>query len=53
LGSLPILGKLFSNVSDTSEKKELAIFLTPHVITGADEINKMKEEMKTRKPPRR
>jgi len=53
LGSLPFIGKLFSNVSDTHEKKELAIFLTPHIITGADEINKMKAEMKTRKPPRK
>ena len=53
LGSLPFIGKLFSNVSDTHAKKELAIFLTPHIITGADEINKMKAEMKTRKPPRK
>lgn len=53
LGSLPIIGKLFSNVSDLNAKKELAIFLTPHVISGVDEMRRMKEEMKTRKPPRR
>jgi type II secretory pathway component GspD/PulD (secretin) len=53
LGSIPVLGKLFSNVSDINSKKELAIFLTPHVITGADEMLKLKEDIKTRKPPKR
>ena len=53
LGSLPVIGKLFSNVSDINERKELAIFLTPHIITGADEILKMKADLKTRKPPKR
>ena len=52
LGSLPILGKLFSNTSDSNEKKELAIFLTPHIISGVDEIVNLKEGVKTRKPPR-
>ncbi len=53
LGSLPIIGKLFSNVSDTNEKKELAIFLTPHIISGADGMTKMREHEKTRKPPKK
>ena len=53
LGSLPVVGKLFSNVSDSNEKKELAIFLTPHVITGADEMYKLRDDIKTRKPPRK
>jgi type II secretory pathway component GspD/PulD (secretin) len=53
LGSIPLLGKLFSNVSDLNAKKELAIFLTPHVISGADEIAKMKGDVKIRKPPKR
>jgi type II secretory pathway component GspD/PulD (secretin) len=53
LGSIPVLGRLFSNVSDTNEKKELAIFLTPHIISGSDEMFKLKEEIKTRKPPKR
>jgi len=53
LGSLPIIGKLFSSDSDLNEKKELAIFLTPHVISGTDEMRRMKDEMKTRKPPKR
>ncbi len=53
LGSIPVLGRLFSNVSDVNEKKELAIFLTPHIISGSDEMFKLKEEIKTRKPPRK
>ena len=53
LGSLPVVGKLFSNTSDSNEKKELAIFLTPHVITGADEMYKLRDDIKTRKPPRK
>jgi len=53
LGSLPLVGKLFSNVSDLNSKKELAIFLTPHIIGGTDEMFKLKGEMKTRKPPKR
>ncbi|MDD5282344.1 MAG: secretin N-terminal domain-containing protein [Candidatus Omnitrophica bacterium] len=53
LGSLPVLGKLFSNVSDLNAKKELAIFLTPHVISGTNEMTRLKDEMKTRKPPKR
>jgi len=53
LGSLPVIGKLFSNTADSTAKKELAIFLTPHVITGTDEMIRMKDEMKTRKPPKR
>jgi len=53
LGSIPLLGKLFSNVSDLNAKKELAIFLTPHVISGTDEIVKMKGDVKIRKPPKR
>ena len=53
LGSLPVIGKLFSNISDTNEKKELAIFLTPHVISGVDEMIRMRDEMKVRKPPKK
>ncbi|MDD5560741.1 MAG: secretin N-terminal domain-containing protein [Candidatus Omnitrophica bacterium] len=53
LGSLPVVGKLFSNTSDLDSKKELAIFLTPHVISGLDEMIRMKDEMKIRKPPKR
>ena len=53
LGRLPFIGRLFSNISDINEKKELAIFLTPHIISGADEMTKLKGEMKVSKPPRK
>jgi len=47
LGSIPIVGAIFrsrtSGSSDNPEKKELVIFLTPHIITGdvmAPEVEK-------------
>ena len=33
LGDVPILGQAFKKKSDTKEKKELLVFLTPHIIT--------------------
>ncbi|MFA6357508.1 MAG: secretin N-terminal domain-containing protein [Candidatus Omnitrophota bacterium] len=53
LGSIPLVGKLFSNISDSNAKKELAIFLTPHIITGETEMTQLKgDQNKIRKPPR-
>ncbi len=34
LGSIPILGKLFSSTDREKVKSELLIFITPHLITG-------------------
>jgi len=34
LGSIPILGKLFSNESDEIQRTETIVFLTPRIITG-------------------
>lgn len=31
LGSLPLVGRLFSYVSEEEEENELAIFITPHI----------------------
>jgi len=31
LGSIPLIGRLFSYVSEEEEENELAIFITPHV----------------------
>ena len=53
LGNLPLIGAIFRNDSDSNQKKELAIFLTPHVISGSDEIARIKDEIKTRKPPKK
>ncbi|MBU2540445.1 MAG: hypothetical protein KJ593_00935 [Candidatus Omnitrophica bacterium] len=33
LGDIPILGHLFKNTSDEVRKKELVIFLTPHILS--------------------
>jgi type II secretory pathway component GspD/PulD (secretin) len=42
---------MFSNVSDSNAKKEIAIFLTPHIITGENEMMQLKEDQgKPRKP---
>lgn len=34
LSRLPLLGKLFKSKSNTLEDTEIAIFLTPHIVTG-------------------
>jgi MSHA type pilus biogenesis protein MshL len=34
LGDIPFLGNLFKNTSDEIKKKELVIFLTPHILSG-------------------
>ena len=38
LGSLPLLGPLFRSESTRSEKVNLLIFLTPHVISSSDQL---------------
>ncbi len=34
MSNLPLIGWLFQNKDTTKKKTELAIFLTPHIITG-------------------
>ncbi|MCX7918038.1 MAG: type II secretion system secretin GspD [bacterium] len=41
LGSLPILGHLFKSTNNIKEKTELLVFLTPHVVRTADELNSL------------
>ena len=36
LGSIPVIGWLFKNVSDTKSRSQLMIFVTPHVFYGKD-----------------
>jgi type II secretory pathway component GspD/PulD (secretin) len=36
LGSIPVIGWLFKNVSDTKSRSQLMIFVTPHVYYGKD-----------------
>jgi type II secretory pathway component HofQ len=32
LGDIPLLGKLFQGRAQAKQKKELVIFLTPHIV---------------------
>ena len=38
LGDIPLLGLLFRRTEDSVTKTELVIFLTPHIISGAENI---------------
>ncbi len=40
LGDIPLLGALFRNTSETIEKTELLIVLTPHVISNAGTVDR-------------
>ncbi|MBL7130015.1 MAG: hypothetical protein ISS45_01190 [Candidatus Omnitrophica bacterium] len=52
LGNIPVLGGFFKNVSDLYEKKELVILLTPHIISGGEDITYIEEDEKARKLPK-
>jgi type II secretory pathway component GspD/PulD (secretin) len=38
LGSIPYVGLLFSSTDDKVEKRELVVFLTPHIISGGSDM---------------
>lgn len=44
LGSIPILGKLFSKSSKVKEKTELILLIKPHIFKSADDVNTMVTE---------
>ena len=46
LMDIPYLGKLFSSTKDTIESTEIVIFITPHIITGADDYKSYKGVIK-------
>ncbi|RPI74577.1 MAG: type II secretion system protein GspD [Desulfobacteraceae bacterium] len=46
LGSVPVAGWIFKNTSDSEQKTNLLVFLTPHVIRNADENRALTEEKK-------
>ncbi len=49
LGKLPFIGWLFGSQDNQKVKTELAIFLTPRIITGdIEQVDAEKEEIKTR-----
>ncbi len=50
LSDIPVLGNAFKSRYNTKEMKELVVFLTPHIITGKEELLYLKNHGKTRKP---
>lgn len=44
LGSIPVLGKMFSNTSDEIQRTETVVFLTPRIISG-DESFLLEKDM--------
>lgn len=43
LGDLPLLGYLFRHSTDTKEKTNLLIFLTPHIINSTEDLEKLSD----------
>jgi type II secretory pathway component GspD/PulD (secretin) len=51
LGNIPILGNAFKTISNANEKKELVIFLTPHITSDSqDNAYLVRDTRKQRKP---
>lgn len=46
LMDIPYLRPLFSSKSDSIEATEIVIFITPHILSGADDFRKYKGEIK-------
>jgi len=46
LMDIPFMGKLFRNESDSIEVTDTIIFITPHILTGAEDYRKYKGELK-------
>ncbi len=40
LGDIPVLGMVFRQVKEEKEKTELVVFLTPHIVTGDNDMPK-------------
>jgi type IV pilus assembly protein PilQ len=49
LGNLPILGALFRGTSDTSERQEVMVMLTPHIIEEPSQTNGLAREEDVRR----
>lgn len=49
LGDIPLLGWLFKNRSQTKTKTNLLIFITPHIVTSAEDLRKLSEEEQERR----
>jgi len=46
LGDIPVLGFLFSRREYTTERRNLMLFITPHVVREADNMKKLTTEKK-------
>mgnify|MGYP006282219287 CR=1 FL=1 len=44
LGSLPLLGPLFRNVTDSTKRQEVIVLLTPHIVTDTSELSAEEEQ---------
>lgn len=52
LGRIPLLGFLFRSTEKVTDSKELAIFMTPRIITGEEPFSLTRDMKKTAKPLR-
>ena len=41
LGDIPLLGNLFKHQQSSREKKELVIFITPHIIQSPEQLDSL------------
>jgi general secretion pathway protein D len=48
LGSIPGVGLLFGNTSKSTNRTELIVLITPHVITTTDEAAVAADELKAK-----
>ncbi len=53
LGDIPLFGTLFKSITDVKEVKELVVFITPHIMTGEEDMVNLKGAEKMRKPRKR
>jgi type IV pilus assembly protein PilQ len=48
LGDIPLLGNLFKSRYDSKKLKELVIFITPHIMSGSEDLFFLGSEKKGR-----
>jgi general secretion pathway protein D len=48
LSSIPVIGKLFGNTTNTSTRTELIVLITPQVINNADDADRVTAEYQSR-----
>lgn len=50
LGDIPILGILFRSKDNAIKKRELIVLITPHIVSGGEYADTLREEIKPRLP---